>query len=369
MKILLLADNLIAGGLETHIITQINELLRRGYEIRLAAASITPELRAQIRATQGSFHFDLWDEKLDLDAVVRAFDPDMIHAHPFAAIIKGAELVSRIPKPYIVTVHGAYDFGLDRSPTGYTTSEQVRRIIAVDERVSKQLLRSAAHPEKVIVIPNGIDMAAFASASAEKNRAWRLRHSLAPYTFTLATVCRLADGKQQAVVQVIRCAGRLAQRLGGLNLIIVGSGDHADEVEEQVNEAMRVHLNDGLRILIAGHRQDVSSYMNGADLVMACGRAAMEAMACGTAVYGMRDGFAGPISEQTHDLILGAVSGFAQLQDEALIDQLEQLARDTAARDVLAAAGPQIIARAYDLRTCTDQLERIYRQYSGGGNP
>lgn len=369
LKVLLLADNLTAGGLETHIVTQINELLRRGYEIRLAAVSCSPELLVQIYDEQGRFHYDLWDEKLDLDAVVRAFDPDIIHAHPFAAIIKGAELVRRIPKPYIVTVHGGYDFGLDRSPTGYSTSEQVRRIIAVDERVSKQLLRSAAHPEKVSVIPNGINMAAFAPVSLEEKRSWQLRNGLAPDVFTLATVCRLADGKQHAVMQLVRCAGSLAQRLSGLNLIIVGSGAHAHEVEEQVSEATRAHQSYGLRILVTGHRQDVSVYMNAADLVMACGRAAMEAMACGSAVYGMRDGFAGPISEKTHHLILGAVSGFSPRADEALIAELEQLARDMSARNTLAAAGPQIVARSYDLRTCTDQLERIYQQYSGGGKP
>jgi|GEM_PF-521520 len=369
MKILLLADNLIAGGLETHIITQINELLRRGYEIRLAAASIAPELLAQICDKQGRFHFVLWDVQLDADALVRNFNPDIVHAHPFEAIVKGAELVSRNPKPYIVTVHGQYDFGLDRSTTGYSTSSQIQQIIAVDQRVSKQLLRTAAHPEKVIVIPNGIDMAAFAPVSMEEKRAWQLRNGLAPDAFTLATVCRLADGKQHAVLQLIRCAGSLAQRLDGLNLIIVGLGAHAHEVEEHASEATRAHQSHGLRILVAGHRQDVSDYMNAADLVMACGRAAMEAMACGTAVYGMRHGFAGPISETTHDQILGEVSGFAPYEDEALIGELEHLARDRDAREALATAGPQIITRFYDLRACTDQLERIYQQYSGGGSP
>ncbi|WP_020615003.1 glycosyltransferase family 4 protein [Paenibacillus daejeonensis] len=367
MKVLLLADQLIAGGLETHIVSQINELLRRDYEIRLAAANIAPELLAAIEDKKERFHPMRWDAKLDMDAVMQAYNPDIVHAHPFTAIVKGAALVSRNPKPFVVTIHGRYDFGIDRSPTGYQASSQICRIIAVDQRVSRLLLRSAAHPEKVSVIPNGIDLAAFAPAPAEVTRSFRQRRGLLPDAFTLVTVCRLADGKQHAVMQLIRCASRIADRLGGLNLLIVGSGAHGDKVQEKANEAIK-QRGSNLRIQMAGHRQDVTPYMQAADLVMACGRAAMEAMACGTAVYGMRDGFAGPVDEESHDMILGSVSGFQPMSDEELIREVEKVARDHDSRAKLASTGRRIIARSYDLRACTDQLERIYTQYGKGGS-
>ncbi|MFS0728084.1 glycosyltransferase family 4 protein [Paenibacillus sp. 1P07SE] len=367
MKLLILADQLIAGGLETHIVSQVNELLRRGYEIRLAAAAISPEVQEQLMIGDDRFHPIVWDAKTDMDAVLRAFDPDIVHAHPFSAIIKGAELVSRYPKPFIVTVHGSYDFGLDRSPTGYLTSSRVDRILAVDQRVSRQLLRSAAHPEKVSVIPNGIDMTAFAPASAGSSSVRRERLGLAPDVFTLVTVCRLADGKQHTVLQLIRCAVRLAQRLGGLNLVIVGGGAYGDYVRVKARETMNQYQGNDLQLFLAGHSQDVREYIRAADLVLACGRAAMEAMACGTAVFGMRDGFAGVISETTHDVILGSVSGFRAFSDEELLRELERVARDIEGRAQLAAAGRRIITRYYDLQVCTDQLERIYAQYSRGG--
>ena len=60
MKIAVLADRLILGGLETHIITFTNELLRRGHQILLYTAHTEPDIIAQINKENRFFHNLFW---------------------------------------------------------------------------------------------------------------------------------------------------------------------------------------------------------------------------------------------------------------------------------------------------------------------
>lgn len=364
MKIVYLADRLVTGGLETHVISFVNELLYRGHHIILAAVSVSSHVLDQIQDSQLHFRFVPWTT--DLLEVIQQFDPDIVHAHPFSAIVKGVDIVQKLNKPYIVSVHGKYDFGLDRSPTGHKVSKHVSRIIAVDQRVITVLLRSILHPEKVSVIRNGINLKQFLPTPQELVSGLRTKHSLRPDWFTLVTVCRMADGKQNPVIQLMRCAGRIADELEGLNIVIVGDGAHVGAVKLAANEALQEHTSNQLNILMAGSQRNIPEYVGMSDLVMACGRAALEALACQRPVFGMQYGFSGPINQDNHHDVLFNISGFRVLTDHELIKEIVQLANDSAYRETLANNGVKIIKRYYDLSICVDQLERIYMQYIGG---
>lgn len=102
IKILMLADHLVQGGLETHIVTMVNELTKFGHEILLYAASISPHVLSQI--TPSHFTFVNWSKGSIKD--LENFKPDIIHSHPFTAIDKGREIANHLKKPLIVTMHG-----------------------------------------------------------------------------------------------------------------------------------------------------------------------------------------------------------------------------------------------------------------------
>lgn len=356
MKIVFLADRLVMGGLETHIVTFTNELLRRGHHILLYTASVTPQVLSQIQDEGNRFQHIQWTDDLLHD--IHPFEPDLIHAHPFTAIIKGRKLAEALGKPLIVTMHGHYDFGLDRSTTGYKVSEVVKRVIAVDFRVAKVLINNIAHPEKVSIIRNGIDLNMFHSAPLEPTA--RSQFGGNPEWFTLAAVTRLADDKEQSVLQLIRCAPALADRLKGLNVFIVGDGAHYNKIKEE-SDAVSGHPR--LRIRCVGSQDDVRPFITMSNIVLACDRAALETMACQRPVFAMRFGFAGAVDKHNHHEILFHMNGFHAISDNELIDQLVELAADEALRNQLVEDGYKVICRYYDISTSVTQLERIYNQY------
>jgi glycosyltransferase involved in cell wall biosynthesis len=361
MRIVYLADHLTEGGLETHVISFVNELLDRGHHIILVAVSASTDVLDQILDPQNHFQFIPW--KSNLLEVIHRFNPDIVHAHPFSAIIKGADIAKELGKPYIVSVHGNYDFGLDRSPTGLKVSQHVSRIIAVDQRVVTVLLRSSLHPEKVSVIRNGINLKQYVPLPKHLISDLRVKHGLQSDCFTIVTVCRLADGKQNPVIQLLKCANRISNELGGLNVVVVGGGAHINAVKEAMDEALQDQNVNQLNIRMMGSQQNIPEYIGLSDIVMACGRSALEALACQRPVFGMQYGFSGPIHQDNHHDVLFNISGFQTLTDQNLIKSIVQLAKDSSYRETLANDGVNIVKRYYDISNCVDQLERIYEQY------
>ncbi|MBO8127805.1 MAG: glycosyltransferase family 4 protein [Peptococcaceae bacterium] len=357
MKIAFLADHLVLGGLETHIISFTNELLERGHQILLYTASAVPEILSQVRDNDSTFHYISWTGDPVND--VKPFNPDIIHAHPFEAILKGQQVAEVLKKPFIVTIHGAYGHYLDRSPIGYKTSQYVQRIIAVDLRAATFLLNDTAHPEKISVIRNGINLNDFHPIPCDPEGRQRL--ALNPDWFTIAAISRLANGKEYAVLQLLRCAPALARHLGGLNLMVVGDGPSYPQVEKAGTSLLANSKN--INIKIMGRQDNVQKFLAFSDVVLACGRAALEAMACQRPVFAMRNGFAGVVDQNNHHEILFNVRGFHTLTDEELICALAGLAEDKQYRDQLARDGYEIIRRYYDITENTTQLERIYEQY------
>lgn len=363
MKIVYLADSLVAGGLETHIISFVNELLRRGHSIMLSANFAAGSVLEQIENPEQRFSFVPWSDQL-LEHI-RSFNPDIIHAHPFTAIVKGARMVKELNKPYIVTVHGGYDFGLDRSPTGNLVSQQVKRIIAVDMRVINVLLRSTLHPEKVSVIRNGIDLKQYIPMPAAQAAQLRSEQHLNKEWFTIVTLCRLGGGKEKPVLQLLRSAGRIAAELGGLNIVVVGGDTYYDAVRIEALELQKQYTAQQIPIQIRmmGNQKDVRPFIGLSDMVMGCGRGALEALACKRPVFGMQYGFAGPVDATNYNEVLFNISGFAPMTDEMLIHSIVNFSKDQERRNKSAEEGYGLIKRYYNISVSVDQLLRIYEQY------
>lgn len=355
MRIAILADRLVMGGLETHLITLIKELLRRGHQIALNAAYVNPLLLTLIQSAPGSFHYVAWsgDPVKDLNW----FFPEVIHAHPFTAIFRGFEVARELGKPFFVTMHGLYDFGLDRSTLGNQVSELVGAIIAVDYGVAELLQKCTAHPEKIKVIFNGIDLTEFYPRPLRIQERSDL--GLTPYWKTVVMVSRLADGKEQTVYQVLRCASQLGKAVKGINIVVVGDGPGLAQIRDQVEPLRR--LGD-VRLLAVGPRQDVADFLALADLVLACDRAALEAMACERAVLAMNaSGFAGPLTYNNYQEALFYRRGYERWNNNELTRAILTLLKNDSYRNSLARDGLQFVLRHFDLKRAIDRLEDLYQ--------
>ena len=355
VRIVMLADRLILGGLETHIITFCNELLRRGHRILLYAAYAEPDIIAAIGRNNGNFLYHNWEDRIPDE--VRRFNPEIIHSHPFTAIIRGYDLAVMFQKPFFITIHGLYDFGVDRSPLGRQITSQAQRIIAVDQAVASLLRSNTPCPEKVTIIGNGIDLTSFQPFTPV--RIDRAVYGLEPNWYTIVIISRLADGKEGPVRQLIHCAHDLAARLKGLNLLIAGDGPYLEPLR---NLATRSAVYPDLRMRLLGKVNDVRGILSLADHVMACDRAALEAMACRRPVYAMNgSGFGGGIGRHNFEKLLGERSGYQVMTDDALISSLYAFVKNKTLRRRLAGEGMAVIHRYFDINNAVSQLEQVYQ--------
>lgn len=351
----MLADRLILGGLETHIITFCNELLRRGHRILLYAAYAEPDIIAAIGGPNNNFLYLSWKDELPDE--LRRFDPEIIHSHPFTAIVRGYDLAVRFQKPFFITIHGLYDFGVDCSPLGRRITSRAQRIIAVDQAVASLLRSNTPNPEKVTIVGNGIDLTSFQPfAPARIDKAL---YGLEPDWYTIVVISRLADGKEGPVRQLIDCACGLAVKLKGLNLIIAGDGPYLEPLR---NLAAVIGAHPHLRIRLLGKVNDVRRIIALANHVMACDRAALEAMACRQPVYAMNgSGFGGGIGRHNFEKLLQERRGYQAMTDEALISSLFGFIKNKALRRRLAGEGIAIVRRCFNIVDAVSQLERVYQ--------
>ncbi len=355
MRILVIADRLILGGLETHIITYTNELLRRGHQLLLYTAHTEPEILAQIDNKNHNFHYLFWTENPLQD--LSGFTPDIIHAHPFTAIVKGYEIAQAFQRPLFITMHGLYDFGLDRSPLGYQISNRVQTIIAVDQAVASVLKSCTPYPEKIVVIPNGIDLTFFYPRPSNKNeyKNW----GLSPEGNIITIISRFDDGKERPIIQLLQCAQVLANSLHGLHLFVVGDGSRFSQIKLLVNQIQAEAQN--LSIHLVGRQNDVRPFIDIADLCLACDRTAMEAMACRRAVFAMNGcGFAGAIDTENYRKILLKRSGYREYTDAELVTELLNLIENKPYRKKVADRGFEIVRHNFNIVDSVNKLEKIF---------
>lgn len=249
-------------------------------------------------------------------------------------------------------MHGLYDFGLDRSIQGNLISERVQKIIAVDNGVAGILKSSTAHPEKVVVIPNGIDLDFFSPRPLKKVGSGR---------YTLTVISRFDDGKERPIRSLLQCVENLSCLVKGLDLIIVGDGSRASELRSLAAQLDRAVSN--LTVHFTGPQNDVRGYIARADLCLACDRAALEAMACYRPVFAMNSyGFAGPIDNSNFREVLLNRRGYRELHPAELVERLAVLLKDQAHRRLLAEEGLEIIKQNFNIADSVSQLEAVYSQ-------
>jgi len=357
MKIAIYADRLESGGgLETHVITQVNELLRRGHSIFLTANAIAPDFLKMVNGDNRNFRFELFSSDPLKD--LTDYRPDLIHAHPFSAIFRGHTVASAIDVPLVITIHGLYNFGVDRSPNGYPVAKKASKIISVDEVVEDLLKKSVAFPEKVFTIYNGINREEFYPDAADPKFIEELE--IDSTWKTVVVVSRLEDNKEKPVMQLMDCAPLLAQWLKGLNLILVGDGAYRDIVWERNRNDIENCPN--LKVCRMGRRTDVSKFLHITDLVLACSRAAIEAMACKRPVFAMSDkGYAGLISHHNREVIAGR-TGYHWLNDGELLEELYNALLNEIHRNKAIKDGYEMIEADYDIQKVTDKLETLYKE-------
>lgn len=352
------------GGAETHVVILARHLVELGYRVIVASNGGRFE---KVLEKHGIRHYRVPLHNTRLTSIVRSVlllrrivrdeRVDIIHAHAripaFVAAVMGRPRHVRL----ITTAHSNF-MGL-RLLTRWG-----EKTIAVSEDIRDHLIGYfRVSPERIVVIPNGIDTGLFSPAACEGMEREE-------GTTRISLVSRL-DGKlAEVAVQLISACDRIYDSYPGLRLFIVGDGDGYLAVRES---ACRLNAGRGKEIVtLLGARTDVNRIMAGSDLVVGVSRVALEAMACARPVLlAGGQGFGGLLDRENvrefqRDNFTGRCAGKECSVDNLAAALLEFFEKDESWRRETGLFLRRLVVEEYDSRIMARKVARVYEEIRKG---
>jgi glycosyltransferase involved in cell wall biosynthesis len=203
---------------------------------------------------------------------------------------------------------------------------------------------------KRVVIPNGIDMTAFAPVAAEEKAALRARLGL-PEGVLVVYTGRLASEKR--VEPLVRQWHQLRAVHPDATLVLVGDGPQA--------AALRALQAPG--VLLAGAQADIAPWLQAADLFVMPSASegfsisTLEALACGLPAVATR---VGAIPELVNDPATGRLVEPDDMP--ALFAALGELLAQRPCWPQMGAAARGLVVEDYSLENIAQRLLGLYRQ-------
>jgi teichuronic acid biosynthesis glycosyltransferase TuaC len=277
--------------------------------------------------------FPLWGHSLYLSLrrcmheIQRDFPFDLIHAHTVYPDGLAAAMLGRArQRPTVITVHGG-DVNVHlRQPLvkrlGRRALSNADRVIAVSSGLKNALVEEhGLEPERITVLPNGVDVARFAPSARSEAEARLGLHDTAPHIVYVGAIAQ-----SKGIAHLLRAIHRLRQeRSCPVQLTLVGQGEY-----ETAARALARELDIADAVAFAGQRpnEEIPIWINASDVVVlpslseGFGVVLVEAMACGRPVVATTCG--GPqdiVTSETGILVPPA-------DDAALAQALLEVLRD-----------------------------------------
>jgi len=249
------------GGAQESYTGLLLRLDRSRYEVRalsLSAGSAVQRVRAL------GLPVDIIDETDDalairaLAAWLRREEIDLIHAHMYRAEVLGTRAAVAAGTPVIMaTVHSSRVRSPSDAALLASLTPSMDRLIVPSDSIARKVSAEGRAGARFTVLPNGIDLARFASPTS---CTLRREFGIPPGAPLLGVVARLEPEKGhrflvEAMPSVL--AGSPEARL-----VIVGEGSQTDALR-----ALSVSLGVDGRVVFTGRREDVSALT--ADLTVA----------------------------------------------------------------------------------------------------
>ena len=223
-------------------------------------------------------------------------------------------------------------------------------VVAISEGVRTALLASGVRPDRITVVPSGVDVGRFEIGAARREDA-RARLGLRPDEFVVAIVGALEERKGHATL----LEAFALVREPAVRLLCAGTGSLAGALA-----ARRDALGLEERVRFLGYVTDVPALLAAVDAVAmpsrheGLGVAALEAMAAGRPVVATR---VGGLPE-----VVGDEAGLLVAPDDAagLAAAITRLARDPAAARAFGDAGRARAASRFTLAAMAHGTRAVY---------
>ena len=308
------------GGLGRHVHALSRALAARGHDVRVltqgrpdtpadvpGAAGSPQVLRVRLGPQVPDVHADTAGFVLGLqDALVRdggpllgGWVPDVVHGHDWVVLAAASALARRCGAPLVMTLHATEiglwggwlttDFSHWRASVERDLVTEADRTVVCSEPMRREAVEGLqADPDRVLVIPNGVDVAAWVSTGSQQAAA-RAAVGVPADQPMIVLVGRLEHekGGQDAIAALARLPSRSA------HLVLVGTGGQRDALAAQAAAAGL-----GGRVHLVGRLDDtaVAALLGSADVALVPSRyepfglVALEAMASGAPVVVARSG-------------------------------------------------------------------------------
>lgn len=372
LTVLLALMALDAGGAETHAISLAKQLKKRGVNVILAShgGKLTSEVESA-----GIEHFTLpLDRKsplcliqsiTGLTNIVKSRGVDIIHAHARIPAWVSQWVTYFTGVPFITTSHGIYSTSWGM---GFITAWG-KKIISVSDDVKEHLINNfKVSPEKIYVIPNGIDLAKF-NPQVDASRVSE-ELGLTSDDLTIVYISRLMGARGEIALRLIEALPEIQQQFPKVKLVIVGEGDKYDSISQRAS-VYNTNVSEN-KVLVTGARLDTPVLMKMADVAVGVGRVALEAMAMEKPVIIAGEaGFMGPLTPD--NLEKARQHNFSGRGTKRVTDahnmasDIKLLLADPKLRLELGKFGRQVVSTYFSIEAMTDEILKIYYQVKEEG--
>ncbi len=291
MKVLHVITGLDAGGAEL----QLAMILRRTrHESDVVTLYNPGPVADQIRA-QGTSVRDIGMQRntelpalLRLRKIIKDGRYDVVHTHLYRAQIYARPAARLAGTPVVVTTeHSIGETHIERRKMTravqalYLTSEKFSdATIAVSDIVKDRLVRWGVRPEKVTVIPNGVDTDELGFDAPARDRV-RAQFGIGPQTYVIGALGRL-DPNKRVDLTMEAAAPMLGERC---KILVIGRGEDQARLE---GAARRLGVTE--HVIFGGYQSDTTAMLAAFDLYVAAslqetfGLSVLEALASGLPV-------------------------------------------------------------------------------------
>lgn len=237
--------------------------------------------------------------------------------------------------------------------------KRASRVIVLSDFMRRRVLWShRISPTRMLVIPGGVDTDVFAPAA--DRRAIRARLGIEPDAFVLFTVRNLE--RRMGLPSLIESIAHLRAEFPALWMLIGGSGSLRSELEAQVKT---LGLDGSVKFLGFVPEKDLPDYYRAADLFVlpssqleGFGLITIEALSCGTPVFGTRIGATAEILGKVDHCLLSSGTDAESLAG-GIREVYRWFAADPQARMRLAEAGRRLVLREYTWARHCERVEAV----------
>jgi glycosyltransferase involved in cell wall biosynthesis len=297
--------------------------------------------------------------------LIKEFSIDIIHAHfAYPAGFAGLLAKKAAEKPLVVTLHGvdiitepSINYGIRLKKAYDRMVEKVvecaDKVFAASTFVYQEALNAGCEQERLVLLPNGVDMRRFNPEINGAIMAKRLGIEKQPIVFTLR-----AHDPKNGIEYLIRAIPQVVKEMPEVIFVIGGDGPL-----RTFHEALARKLNIYKSCIFVGRipQGELPYYYSACDIFVipsvteAFGIVTVEAMACGRPVIGTNVG-------GIQDIVRDRASGFLVRPRDSneIADRIIALIENPKLRRTMGNKGRKIAEENFDINKRIDKILSVY---------